>query len=201
MLKLYYSPGACSLSPHIVLREVDLPFTLVKTDVRAKKTEDGRDFLTINPMGYVPALEDNGTVITEGPVVVQYIANKAKATTLAPPAGTLEGYRLQSWLNFITSELHKAFSPLFNPSMPEEGKKVIRDRLTLRIGALDKQLAGKDYLMGKDFSVADAYCFTILNWSKRINLDLSAYQNVPAYLERVRARPSVQAALKAEGIA
>src|SRR5262249_23060771 len=160
------------------------PFTLVKTDNRAKKTEDGRDFFSINPMGYVPALEtDEGTIITEGPVIVQYIADKAKATKLAPPAGTPEPDKLHAWLNFVTSELHKGFSPLFNPAMPEEGKKIIRDRLLLRIGALDKQLAGKDYLMGKEFSVADPYCFVVLNWSKRINLDLSAYKNVAAYLE------------------
>lgn len=201
MLKLYYAPGACSLSPHIVLRETGTPFELVKTDLRAKKTEKGEDYLGKNPGGFVPALElEDGSVLTEGPVIVQYIADKAGK--LAPAYGTTERYRMMSWLNFISSELHKGFSPLFNAQMPEEAKKISRDRLGLRLGVIGRQLAGRDYIMGKEFSVPDAYLFTVLSWTKRpTGIDLSAHPSLEQFHARVGARPAVQAALKAEGLA
>jgi glutathione S-transferase len=200
-MKLYYSPGACSLSPHIVLNEAGLAFDKVKTDTRAKTTEGGGDFYKINPLGYVPVLElDDGTRLTEGPAIVQYIADKVPAKKLAPPNGTPERTQLQTWLNFTTSELHKGFSPLFNPAMPEEAKKIFRDRLGTRFAHLDKHLASNDYIMGKDFSVADAYAFVISNWASRVDVDLSPHANVLAWRKRVGARPAVQAALKAEGL-
>ena len=198
-MKLYYSPGACSLSPHIVLIEAKVSYTLVETDIRAKKTEDGRDFTTVNPDGYVPAIEDGGVVITEGPVIVQYIADQVEG--LAPKAGTIERYALQSKLNFISTELHKGFSPLFNPAMPEDGKKVVTERLLLRIGSVDKQLAGRSYILGESFSLADAYLFTVLSWAPRLKLDLSRFANVQVYMDRMRQRPSVQQALREEGLA
>jgi glutathione S-transferase len=200
-MKLYYSPGACSLSPHIVLNEAGLSFEKVKTDTRAKTTEGGGDFYKINPLGYVPVLElDDGTRLTEGPAIVQYIADKVPDKKLAPPNGTPERTQLQTWLNFTTSELHKGFSPLFNQAMPEEAKKIFRERLGTRFAHLDKHLASNDYLMGKDFSVADAYAFVISNWASRVDVDLSAHANVLAWRKRVGARPAVQAALKAEGL-
>jgi glutathione S-transferase len=200
-MKLYFAPGACSLSPHIVLNESGLPFDPVKTDLKAKITDGGSDFKQVNPLGYVPVLElDDGTKLTEGPAIVQYIADKVPGKKLAPPAGTLERTRLQSWLNFVSSELHKGFSPLFNPSMPEEAKKFFRERLTGRFAHLNNHLASNDYLMGNEFSVADAYLFTVSNWASRVDIDLSAFPNVLAYRKRVGARPAVQAALKAEGL-
>jgi glutathione S-transferase len=200
-MKLYFSPGACSLSPHIVLNESGLPFERVKTDTKTKLTESGGDFRQVNPLGYVPVLElDDGTKLTEGPAIVQYIADQVPGKNLAPPAGTMERTRLQSWLNFVSSEMHKGFSPLFNPSMPEEGKKIYRDRLATRFAHLNTHFADNDYLMGKEFSVADAYLFTISNWAARTNVDLSPFANVLAYRKRVGARPAVQAALQAEGL-
>jgi glutathione S-transferase len=200
-MKLYYSPGACSLSPHIVLQEAGLPFEKIKADTKTKVLPDGTDYRTINPLGYVPLLElDDGTRLTEGPAIVQYVADKVPDKRLAPPNGTFERTKLQSWLNFVTSELHKGFSPLFNPAMPEEAKKIFRDRLATRFAYLDKQLSGNDYLMGKDFSVADAYAFVVSNWAGRVDVDLSPYANVLAWRKRVGARPAVQAAMKAEGL-
>lgn len=200
-MKLYYSPGACSLNPHIILRETNTPVTLVKTDIRGKKTEDGRDFLAINPRGYVPVLElDDGTILTEGPAIVQYVADKAGATSLAPPAGTMERYRVIEWLNFVSTELHKGFSPLFNPAMPAEGKAVAAERLLQRIGALDRHLEGKDYIMGKAFTLPDAYAFVTLSWSVPTKLDLTPFKNIAGYRERIAQRPAVQAAMKAEGL-
>lgn len=200
-MKLYYSPGACSLNPHIILRETNTPVTLVKTDIRAKKTEDGRDFLTVNPRGYVPVLElDDGTILTEGPAIVQYVADKAGATSLAPAAGTIERYRVIEWLNFVSTELHKGFSPLFNPAMPDGGKAVAKERLLLRLAALDKHLEGKDYIMGKTFTLPDAYAFVTLNWTVPTKIDLSPFKNLVAYRERIGNRPAVQAAMKAEGL-
>src|SRR3954471_17423292 len=156
LMKLYYSPGACSLSPHIALREAGLSFDLEKVDLRAKKTASGGDYLAINPRGYIPALQlDNGEVLVEGVAIVQYIGDQKPDSGLVPKAGTMERYRLQEWLTFISSELHKTFSPLFNPALPDESKKIFRDRLTQRFGQLDKQLAGKEYLMGSKFTVAD----------------------------------------------
>lgn len=200
-MKLYYSPGACSLSPHIVLLEADLPFEKVKADTKTKLLPDGSDYKAVNPLGYVPLLElDDGTRITEGPAIVQYIADKVPQKKLAPANGTFERTKLQTWLNFVTSELHKGFSPLFNPSMPEEAKKIFRERLGTRFAYLDQHLAGNDYLMGKEFSVADAYLFVVSNWAARVDVDLSPFANVLAYRKRVGARPAVQAALKAEGL-
>jgi glutathione S-transferase len=200
-MKLYYSPGACSLSPHITLLEVGLPFDKVKTDTRAKKTEDGGDFWQVNPLGYVPVLElDDGTRLTEGPAIVQYLADRVPEKKLAPANGTPERIKLQSWLNFVTSELHKSFSPLFNPAMPDEAKKIFRERLATRYAHLDKHFASNDYLLGKSFSVADPYLFVVSNWAGRVDLDLAPYQNFAAYRKRMSERPAVQAAMKAEGL-
>jgi glutathione S-transferase len=198
-MKLYYTPGACSLSPHIALQEAGLAHELVKVDLKAKKLANGEDFTTVNPKSQVPALElDNGELITEGPVIVQVIADKAADKKLAPANGTPERYRLQEWLNFISTELHKAFSPLFNQSIPEEAKKVFRDRLSGKFTYLDGKLAGQDYLMGQQFTVADGYLYTMLRWADRVNLDVAAMKNLAAFKERVGARPKVQAALAAE---
>lgn len=200
-MKLYYSPGVCSLAPHIVLRETNTPFDLVKVDLNAKKTEDGRDFWQISPAGYVPALElDDGTVLTEGPAIMQYIADRADAMHLAPRNGSIERYRLQSWLNFVTSELHKGFGVLFNSKMPEEGKAVAREVLLARIGVVDKHLGSNAYLLGKDYTLADAYLFNVISWSKPLKLDLSGFRNVSDHQSRVAARPAVKAAMKAEGL-
>jgi len=200
-MKLYYAPGACSLSPHILLIEAGLPFEKVKIDNKTKTMDGAGDYREINPLGYVPLLElDDGTRITEGPAIVQWIADKVPGKNLAPANGTMERTKLQSWLNFVTSELHKGFSPLFNPSMPEEAKKIFRERLAARFAYLDKHLAGNDYLMGKSFSVADAYLFVVSNWASRVDVDLAPYAHVLAYRKRVGARPAVQAAMKAEGL-
>jgi len=201
MTKLYYSPGACSLSPHIVLREAGLPFELALASTKTKKLADGTDYNTINSKGYVPLLElDDGQRLSEGPVIVQYIADQAPASQLAPAAGTMARYRLMEWLNFITSELHKGFSPLFNPAMPDEGKALARTKLVERLTWVDAQLAGKAYLMGDTFTVADAYLFTVTGWAKYVGVDISALANLGAYMGRVAARPAVQAAMKAEGL-
>jgi glutathione S-transferase len=201
MLKLYYSPGACSLSPHIVLREAGLPFELALASTKTHKLADGTDYYTINPKGYVPLLElADGQRLSEGPVIVQYIADQVPASHLAPPAGTMARYRLMEWLNFITSELHKGFSPLFNPATPEEYKQLARTRLAERLAWVDGQLEGKDYLMGESFTVADAYLFTVAGWGKYVGLDISGLARLSGYMGRVAARPAVQAALKAEGL-
>jgi glutathione S-transferase len=198
-MKLYYSPNACSLSPHIVLREAGLPFDLVKASTKTHQLDDGTDYYTINPKGYVPLLElDDGQRLSEGPVIVQYLADQAPAKKLAPAAGTMERYRLQEWLNFITSELHKGFSPLFNPEMPEAGKQIHKTRIEGRFKWVDEQLKGKTYLLGDAFSVADAYLFTVTRWSGFVGANIAGLQNLAAFMERVGARPAVQAALKAE---
>jgi glutathione S-transferase len=200
-MKLYYSPGACSLSPHIVLRESGLKFEPVLASTKTHKLQDGTDYYTINPKGYVPTLElDNGERLTEGPAIVQYIADQVPAKQLAPANGTMARYRLQEWLNFITSELHKTYSPMFNPATPEEYKTIARNRLADRYRWVDSQLEGKSYLMGDAFSVADAYMFTVTNWAKHVGLDLSGLKNVGAFMQRVAARPAVQEAMKAEGL-
>jgi glutathione S-transferase len=197
-MKLYYSPGACSLSPHIALNEAGLVFDSESVDLAKKKTKSGADYRAINPKGAVPALQlDNGQVLTEGSAIVQYIADQKPATKLAPAAGTLERYRLQEWLNYVASEVHKGFSPLFNPKIPEDWKKVVTDNLATKFDYLSKQLQGKDYLMGT-FSVADAYLFTILGWTKYFNIDLAKWPVLVKYMERVGARPAVKAALEAE---
>ncbi|EYC51908.1 glutathione S-transferase [Hylemonella gracilis str. Niagara R] len=200
-MKLYFKPGACSLSPHIVLEELGLPYEAVAVDTKAKKLPDGSDYLAINPKGYVPALQlDSGEVLTEGPAVVQYLADQKPEKKLVPANGTMERYRLQSWLTFIGTEVHKSFSPLFNPAMPEEAKAIARANLERRLGWVNQQLAGKDYLMGADFTVADAYLYTVANWARLVKFDISALTNLTAYMARVAARPAVQAALKAEGL-
>jgi glutathione S-transferase len=200
-MKLYYSPGACSLSPHIVLREAGLAFEAVAAPTKTHKLADGTDYYTINPLGYVPLLElDDGTRLREGPAIVQYIADQVPTKNLAPANGTLPRYRLQEWLTFIGTEIHKSFSPLFNPNMPEEGKKIYRERIASRLQWLDGELAGKDYLLGDHFSVADAYLYTVTRWAKPMAIDLGGYRNLVAHHERVAARPAVQEALRVEGL-
>jgi len=200
-MKFYYSPGACSLSPHIALHEAGLDHELVKVDLKAKTTETGEDFVAINPKGQVPALMlDSGELVTEGPVIVQVIADKAAGKNLAPANGTDERYKMQEWLNFTTSELHKNFSPLFNPTIPDEVKKFFTDRILGKFRYADSQLDGRDYLMGKQFTVADGYMFVMLTWADRMKIDLSAMKNLMAFKQRVAARPNVQAALKMEGL-
>jgi glutathione S-transferase len=200
-MKLYYSPGACSLSPHIVLRETELPFELVKVDNKAKKTEKGEDFLAINRKGYVPVLElDDGERLTEGPVIVQYLADRAPQKALAPQNGTFARYRLQEWLNFITSELHKSFGPLFNPATPEDYKPVTKANIVKRLEIVEAALDDKPYLMGKTFTVADAYLFTVTNWAGFVGVDIQHLSRVGQFMARVRERPAVQAALRAEGL-
>ena len=200
-MKLFFSPGACSLSPHIALREAGLTVELAKVDLRARKLEDGSDYTLINPKGYVPALGlDEGGVLTEGPAIVQYIADRNPASGLAPAAGTLARYRLQEWLNFISTEVHKQFSPLFNPASSEDIKSAARERLSSRFEWIAAQMAGKQYLMGDTFTVADGYLFTMLSWAERMKFDLSALPNLLAYKARVGARPAVQAALTKEGL-
>jgi glutathione S-transferase len=200
-MKLYYSPGACSLSPHIALLEAGLPYDLVKVDVRAKKLENGDDYLAVNPKGQVPALRlDSGEVVTEGPVIVQIIADKVADKHLAPARDSAERYKLLEWLNFITTELHKNFSPLFNPAIPDEVKAFFKDRIMGKFKYADSQLAGRDYLMGKQFTVADGYLYAMLRWADGHKLDLSALPNLTAYKARVDARPKVQEALVKEGL-
>ena len=201
IVKLYYSNGACSLSPHIVLRESGLPFELVRASTKTHALDDGTDYYTINPKGSVPLLElDNGERLTEGPAIVQYIADQVPAANLAPANGTMARYRLQEWLNFITSELHKGFSPLFRPTTPDEFKSIVRDTLKTKYEYVDKQLAGRSYTMGEQFSVADAYLFTVTTWAAHVGLDLSGFKNLTAFMDRMRARPTVQEAMKAEGL-
>ncbi|HUK66319.1 MAG TPA: glutathione transferase GstA [Anaeromyxobacteraceae bacterium] len=201
-MKLYYSPGACSLSPHIVLREAAIPFELERVDTQAGRTERGRDFRTVNPKGYVPALElDHGEVLTEGPAIVQYLADLVPELELAPPAGTFERYRLQEWLNYITSELHKSLGGLFNPKMPAEFQKATRDAIAGKFDYLVKALEKKTFVLGNGFTVADAYLFVVLSWTAHLQIDLSRWPALTAYQARVSARPAVKAALMAEGLA
>ena len=198
-MKLYYSPGACSLSPHIVLNEAGLAYTPMLASTKTHKLQDGTDYYTINELGYVPVLElDNGERLREGPAIVQYVADQVPDKKLAPANGTMARYRLQEWLTFIGTELHKGHSPLFAPNTPEDYKPVVRERLHSRFAWVDKQLAGKDYLLG-DFSVADAYLYTVSRWGQFVGVDLSGYANIVAFQKRMEARPGVQAALRAEG--
>ena len=197
---LYYSPGACSLSPHIALLEAGLPYDLVKVDLRAKKVENGDDYLKVNPKGQVPALVmDNGELLTEGPVIVQVIADKAAGKNLAPSRDSTERYKLQEWLNYITGELHKNFGPMFSPVLADEAKAFFKDRVMGKFKYLEGVLADRDYLMGKQFTVADGYLFTMLTWADRMKFDLSAMPNLLAYKARIAARPKVQEALAKEG--
>ena len=200
-MKLYYSPGACSLSPHIALQEAGLAFESVLTSTKTHKLQDGTDYYGINPLGYVPMLElDDGTRLREGPAIVQYIADQAPAKNLAPANGTMARYRLQEWLTFIGTELHRGFTPLFNPATPEDYKPSVKERLASRFGWVDSQLADKEYLMGEQFTVADGYLFTVTNWATHTGVDLSAFAHLQAWHARVGARPAVQAAMKAEGL-
>jgi glutathione S-transferase len=199
MMKLYFANGTCSLAPHVVLREAGLAFELEKVDLGKKVTSSGADYLTINPKGYVPALRlDDGQVLTEGPAMVQYIADQKPDAGLAPRAGTIERYRLQEWLNYISTELHKQYSPLFNKNMSDETKAMVREYLGKRIAFVAASLEGKQYLMGERFSVADPYLFTVLRWSKHVSIDLAQWPAIGPYMARVGERESVKAALDAE---
>jgi glutathione S-transferase len=200
-MKLYYSPGACSLSPHIVLRELGLPFEPVLASTKTHKLADGTDYYTINPKGYVPLLElDDGQRLSEGPAILQYLADKEPGKNLVAAPGTMPRYRQIEWLNFVSTELHKSYSPLFNPAMPEEGKAVFRKRLRGRYEYLNQQLEGKSFLMGDAFSLPDAYLFTVTNWAKPVGVDIGDLSNVQAFMVRMATRPAVQAAMKAEGL-
>ncbi|MDQ1829632.1 glutathione transferase GstA [Massilia scottii] len=200
-MKLYFSPGACSLSPHIVLLEAGLAFTTESVDLRKKVTASGADFSAINPKGYVPALDtEQGMLLTEGPAIVQYLADLAPEKKLAPAAGTPERYVLVEWLNFISTELHKNFSPLFRPNAGEELTGYARGNLTLRFGYVERMLDGREYLTGARFTVADAYLFTVLNWANIVKFDLSAFPLLQAFHKRVGERPLVQQALRDEGL-
>ena len=199
-MKLYYRPGACSLSPNIVAHEAGIALELDKVD-DDKRTASGRDFLEINPKGYVPALElDSGEVLTEGTAIVQYLADLKPESGLAPSNGTLPRYQLQAWLGYINSELHKTFSPLFNPASTDELKAERKAYLHKRYALLEATLSKQPWLMGEHFTVADAYLFTVTNWSRRVHLDLSGFPAVTDFQHRVAARPAVQAALRAEGL-
>ena len=200
-MKLFISPGACSLSPHIALREAGLPFTTELVDLRTKRTAGGADFSAINPKGYVPALQlDDGSLLTEGPAIVQYIADRAPERALAPAAGTLARYRLAEWLNFISSEVHKAYGPLFNPASGEDMKSAARAALAKRFTYINAELATRDYLVGGQFSVADGYLFTVTNWAGHVAVPLEGFSALQAFQDRVGARPMVQQALRDEGL-
>jgi glutathione S-transferase len=200
-MKLYYSPGACSLAPHIVAHELGLPLTLQKVDTKTKQMEGGGDFAAINPKGYVPALQlDDGEVLTEGPVVSQYLADLKPESGLAPPAGTLPRYRLQEILGYINSEIHKSYSPLFNPATGDEVREERKQYLKKRYGLIEQRLASQPFIAGDRFTVADAYLFTVTNWARAVKLDLTEFPALSAYQQRIAQRPAVQAALKAEGL-
>jgi glutathione S-transferase len=200
-MKLYYSPGACSLSPHIVLKESGLAFDAIAAPTKTHKLADGTDYYTINPLGYVPLLVlDDGRQLREGPAIVQYIADLVPDKNLAPANGTWERYKLQEWLNTIGTELHKGFSPLFTPGMPDDAKTMAKARLTSRLQWVDAELAGKTYLLGETLSVADAYLFVVAGWGKHVGVDISGLPNLSAFVASVGARPAVQDALRAEGL-
>lgn len=201
-MKLFYAAGACSLSPHIVLRELDLPFEIEAVDLRTRTTASGADFTGINPKGYVPALQlDDGEVLTEGAAIVQYLADRHAPGTLAPAAGTVERARLNGHLNFISAELHKAFAPLFNPALTPEAREAALAHLGRKLDVVDRALDdGRPYLMGPDFSVADAYLFVVLNWTSMFGVDLTRWPHLDPFARRVVARKAVQAAMAAEGL-
>ena len=200
-MKLYYSPGACSLAPHIALREAGLPFEAVLASTKTKRLPDGSDYLAVNPKGQVPLLElDNGERLSEGPVIQQYIADLVPASGLLPPAGSWARYRVLEWLNFITSELHKGFTPLFNPAVPADTKALFAQRLKERLAWVDSQLDGRDHLTGDTFTIADGYLFVVSNWTQPTGIDLAGLDRLQAFRARVAARPAVQAALQAEGL-
>lgn len=200
MFKLYYSPGACSLAPHLVLEEIKLPFELVRVDLRTK-THAGGDFNKINPKGSVPALElGNGEILTEAAVILQYLGDQKPESALIPPAHTWPRYRCQEWLNFIATELHKGFGPLWKPNTPADYKAIVLENLAQRLNAVNTQLEKTPYLMGEGYTVADAYLFTVANWSYFLKIDLGPWPALQGFLERVKARPATLAALKAEGL-
>jgi glutathione S-transferase len=200
-MKLYFSPGACSLSPHIAMYEAGLAFEAIMAPTKTHKLPDGTDFYTINPLGYVPFLTlDDGRSLHEGPAIVQYIADQAPDKNLAPANGTYERYKLQEWLTLIGTELHKSFSPLFTPGTPDEVKASSKARLLSRLTWVDSELLGKDYLMGEQFTVADGYLFVVTNWAHMVGLDITGLANLAAFRARVGARPAVITAMKAEGL-
>jgi len=200
-MKLFFAPGACSLSPHIVLLEAGVPFTKERVDLKSKKTENGSDYLAINSKGAVPALQlDNGTVLTEGAVITQYIADQKPDSTLAPRAGTMERYRLMELLNYIATEVHKGFGPLFNPKASSEWKEAAVAALSAKFDWLSGYLGNKTYLLGDTFTLPDAYLFTLLNWTPRVGIDLKKWPILSAYHARVGQRPKVIEAMKAEGL-
>jgi glutathione S-transferase len=201
MTTLYFSPAACSLSPHIALKEAGLTFSAEHVDLKSKQLKSGGDFLAINPKGQVPSLKlPNGEVLTEGPAIVQWIADQAPQSRLAPANGTMARYRLQEWLNFISTEVHKGFSPLFNPATPDASKAMAKEGLGKKFAMLNTHFGQNKFLMGDDFTVADGYCFTCVNWANFTGIDLSAYPNLQAYMARIAGRPKVQEAMKAEGL-
>jgi len=200
-MKLYLSPGACSLSPHIVFREAGLTVEIERVDNKAKKTASGDDFWSVNPLGMVPALKlDNGEVLTEGPAIVQYLADMKPESGLMPKPGSLERYRALEWLNYITSELHKQFTPLFKPNTPDEYRTIAKENVIKAFNRLDAHLAGKQYLLGDQFTVADAYLFVVSNWARFHDIDVAKWPSLKAFQDRVKARPAVQEAMKAEGL-
>ena len=200
-MKLYYSPGACSMASHIVLNELGGKYDLAKLDFATRKTDGGEDFNVVNPKGAVPALRmENGDVLTEGAVILQYLCEQAGNTTLMPKAGSMERYRQNEWLNWIAADLHKAYSPLYNKDYAAKAGDFIKANIDRRLAQLDKHLADNDYLMGKSFTAADAYCFTILGWSAHTGVDLSKFKNVQAYQARIVVRPAVVKTLKEEGL-
>jgi len=200
-MKLYYSAGACSLAAHIALEEAGLKYEAISAPTKTKLLPDGSNYRQVNPLGYVPYLVlDDGQALRECAIVCQYVADQAPAKKLIPACGSMARYQLQMWMHFIATELHKGFSPLFNPAMPDEAKKISLARLQDRLKFVDGELAGKTYLMGTDFTVADGYLFTVTNWAKPMAIDLSPYPNLLAWRERVAARPAVLAAMKAEGL-
>lgn len=200
-MKLYYCPVACSMATHIALREAGLDFDLVKVDLTTKTTENGDDYTAINPNGYVPALElDNGEILTEVGVLLQYIGDQNSESGLIPAAGTMARYRVMELVSFISTELHKNFGPLFNPAITDDARKMTMEKISQRLGYINGQLDGKTYLMGDTFTVADAYLNTVLGWANHIQMDLSVFSNLPGYAGRVMSRPQVQATFKAEGL-
>ena len=201
-MKLYFSPGACSLSPHIVLRELGLPFDLVKVDLGEHRTQDGEDFKTVNPKGYVPALKtDDGKILTEGVAINQYLADKKPEKKLAPANGTFERYELQQWLNFISTEIHKTYSPMFNSALPDAARAIFMDKLKKRFGEVDAELQKHDFLTGAQFTIADAYLYTLLRWAPKFHIDLKQWPALAKFYDRVDQRPAVKAAVEAEAAA
>lgn len=200
-MKLYFTPGTCSLAPHITLREAGLRFELEQVDLAAKTTGRGEDFTEVNPKGYVPALAlDDGRILTEVAAIVQYVADLRPEVNLLPRPGAFDRYRVQEWLTFIATELHKNFAPLFSPSTPEAYQTILLERIALRLGFVDRQLAGRDHLVSSGFTVADAYGFTSVSWTRLFGIGLGDWPNLAGYMERVGARPGVRAALEAEGL-